>query len=205
MSEDHTSDTYTKDEKSNAKQALEKVTTQFLDQLYNDEKNYDVSTTWIDISIVKSSEVRDLRTDETEWGDYIPDIESDSDYEDEDAETAPTTHKLSLRSVPQAGSPISAEGARSKLRPASDVLSRLRWDPQLSPSDYIVGYEDRFLGAQEMSLEKWKSESTDDEFVPLHRVLYFKKRIDGDVVWDRRSRIDKVFGSGVGDAEWGSS
>lgn len=203
MSRDNISDAYTtKDGRLHAKEALEKVTSQFLDRLHSDENQYDAATTWIDVSIVKSREVNRLRIDNAEWGDYIPEIEPDSDDEDEHDWDNPSSHKLPLRSVHHAGAPISGgDAAKSKLRPAVDVLSRLRWDPDMSPSDYIVGYEDRFSGAKEISLERWKSESTDDEFVPLHRILYFKKRVDNEIVWDRRTRVDKVFGSGCGGGE----
>jgi uncharacterized protein (UPF0248 family) len=108
--------------------------------------------------------------------------------------------KLPLRSKPASTSaPVSA----TKLRPASDVLNRLRWDPNLNPADYIIGYEDRFLGAKETSLEKWKTEQTDEEFIPQHRILYFRKKFNdegdgkGELVWERATRIDKVFGSGA--------
>jgi uncharacterized protein (UPF0248 family) len=94
----------------------------------------------------------------------------------------------------------STESVKSKLRPASDVLNRLRWDPHLNSEEYIVGYEDRFLGALEIDLESWKSESTDEEFVPLHRILYFKRKVGGEIIWDRKKRLDKVFGSGIGEA-----
>jgi uncharacterized protein (UPF0248 family) len=82
-------------------------------------------------------------------------------------------------------------------------LNRLRWDPNLDPTDYIVGYEDRFLGARETGLEKWKTEQTDEEFIPQHRILYFKKKGGddgkGEVVWERATRVDRVFFSGAGD------
>lgn len=81
-------------------------------------------------------------------------------------------------------------------------MNRLRWDPSLDPAEYIIGYEDRFLGAKETGLERWKTEQTDEEFIPQHRILYFKRKgVDGreeEVVWERATRIDRVFGSGVG-------
>ena len=30
-----------------------------------------------------------------------------------------------------------------KLRPAEDVLHRIKWDPDHRPEDYVIGYEDR--------------------------------------------------------------
>jgi uncharacterized protein (UPF0248 family) len=34
-------------------------------------------------------------------------------------------------------------------------------------------------------------DKTDDEFIPFHRIWYFKR--NGDIVWDREKRIDRVF------------
>jgi uncharacterized protein (UPF0248 family) len=83
-----------------------------------------------------------------------------------------------------------------KLRTAVDALNRIRWDPGMDSADYVVGYEDRFLGAQEKALDSWRTEQTDEEFIPQHRILYFKRKSDGVIVWDRRSRVDAIFGSG---------
>lgn len=195
------------EEKQVAKEALEKVLDRFLTQLRTDEKNFDSSTSWIDASLVRSSEVKDLELDDREWGIYAAEMDSDSDDDedvvDEDFEDADEIKPQ--RAIPQRPKPTSTPLSRTKLRPASDVLNRLRWDPSLDPSDYIIGYEDRFLGAKETGLEKWKTEQTDEEFIPQHRILYFKKKGGedgkGDVVWERATRIDKVFGSGLGNGE----
>lgn len=194
------------EEKQITKQALEKVLDRFLTQLRTDDKNYDATNSWIDASLAKSRDVRGLQLDDREWGDYAVDLDDDSDDEEEleeDFEDADATKPQ--RAIPQRPKPTSAPLSRTKLRPASDVLNRLRWDPSLDPSDYIIGYEDRFLGAKETGLEKWKTEQTDEEFIPQHRILYFKRKGgDGgaaDIVWERATRIDKVFGSGLGTGE----
>lgn len=44
-------------------------------------------------------------------------------------------------------------------------------------------------------MDSWKKDSTDEEFIPQHRILYIQ-HVDGEVVWDRRRRIDKIFYSG---------
>ncbi|KAJ4990699.1 DUF455 domain-containing protein (endonuclease/exonuclease/phosphatase) [Stagonosporopsis vannaccii] len=197
-----------KEERQTAKQSLEKVIDRFLTQLRADEKNYDGSTSWVNTSLVTQHHIRDqeFRLDAREWGDYAMEIEPDSDDEIEenldnlDGEgTEPT--KLPIRPRPiSTSTAVSVE----KLRPASDVLNRLRWDPNLDPADYIIGYEDRFLGAKETSLEKWKTEQTDEEFIPQHRILYFRKKLNdngdgkGELVWERATRLDRVFGSGAG-------
>lgn len=178
----------------------------FLASLRTDERHYDASTSWVNASLITQHDVQvqELQLDVREWGDYTAEIEPDSDdeeeldeIEDEDAGLA----KLTIRSKPVSTlTPVSA----TKLRPASDVLNRLRWDSNLDPSDYIIGYEDRFLGAKETGLEKWKTEQTDEEFIPQHRILYFRKKFNdegdgkGELVWERATRFDKVFGSGAG-------
>ena len=34
--------------------------------------------------------------------------------------------------------------------------------------------------------------------IPQHRIVYFKRVSDGEIIWDKRKKIDLVFGSGVG-------
>jgi MJ1316 RNA cyclic group end recognition domain len=60
-----------------------------------------------------------------------------------------------------------------------------------------VGYLERFEGIKEMPMTMWVAESSDEDFIPKHRIKYFKRTSDGEVVWDREERIDKLFGSGL--------
>ena len=93
------------------------------------------------------------------------------------------------------------EGSRKKppMKTASDVISRIQWDEELSPKDFVVGYLDRFIGIMEKSFTdfSWEDLASVDHFVdlaiPRHRIQYFKYR--GEIVWDKRERIDRVFGS----------
>jgi uncharacterized protein (UPF0248 family) len=77
------------------------------------------------------------------------------------------------------------------------------WDPSLNSSDYVIGYEDRFKGVKETPLGTWKREVEDEAFVstilntmimavvltdtqiPFHRVVYFRRKSDNVLVWDR--------------------
>jgi uncharacterized protein (UPF0248 family) len=77
----------------------------------------------------------------------------------------------------------------------TDVINRINWDSKFSRDDYIIGFVDRFEGQLEVSMNSWKKETTDEEFIPQHRVLYIR-HVDGEIVWDRRRRIDKIFYSG---------
>ncbi|KAL6713447.1 hypothetical protein ACLMJK_008912 [Lecanora helva] len=87
------------------------------------------------------------------------------------------------------------------LRPANDILSRIRHDPALDQAEYIVGYQDRHAGVMEMAVSAWKGgdEVTDEDWIPQHRILYFRKEGDksGRKIWDRAARLDRLFGSGI--------
>lgn len=174
---------------------------QFEDRIRSDEKYYDPKTSWMAATIVRGNEVSGLKLDLNEWGevgtlgdDSDSDLEEDGDdSEIDEAESAregalPMLGNRQARSTKPPGS--------GKLRPASDVMNRLRWDGNMDSSDYLVGYEDRFAGMKEKDLAEWKGEQTDDEFIPQHRIAYFKRRSDGVIVWDRAARVDLIFGSG---------
>ncbi|KIW19186.1 hypothetical protein PV08_03480 [Exophiala spinifera] len=88
----------------------------------------------------------------------------------------------------------------SRMRSAQDVLERLKWDDSLDLSKYIIGYLERFNGIQEMPATRWISEPTEEEWIPQHRIRYFKQVDESgkqSIVWDRDNRIDKIFGASV--------
>ncbi|WP_432991347.1 RNA repair domain-containing protein [Dactylosporangium sp. CA-233914] len=79
------------------------------------------------------------------------------------------------------------------LRPVQDVVSRIRYDATLDAARFLVGYTERGAGIRETPLPAFVSGGD----VPWHRVQYVKA---GSVtVWDRRSRVDLVFGPGAAD------
>ena len=72
---------------------------------------------------------------------------------------------------------------QKRLKGADHIMKQILWDPKLNFTDFVVGYEDRFLGIIEVSAADFsKSE------IPSHRIRYFKRA--GDIVWDRRSRMN---------------
>ncbi|KAJ9616401.1 hypothetical protein H2200_000119 [Cladophialophora chaetospira] len=94
-----------------------------------------------------------------------------------------------------------SDTASRKMRTAEDVLNRLQHDTDLDISQYVVGYLERFEGIKELPVKNWISESTDEEWIPQHRIRYFKKICAGgteETVWDRDSRVDKIFGTDAG-------
>jgi uncharacterized protein (UPF0248 family) len=99
---------------------------------------------------------------------------------------------------PEADTPPPPQDKLPPLRPASDVLSRLRHDPVLSAhlDEYVIGYLERFDGMCEIRVVDWVKESTDEEFIPQHRIRYVIRRRQGDdeLVWGRDARVDKIWG-----------
>lgn len=86
--------------------------------------------------------------------------------------------------------------AKRKLRTAADVISRLKWDISFQDlqEDLVLGYNDRIHGPLEKSLQDYVPASQGGD-IPEHRINYF--RVGKDILWDRRSRLDKIFtGSG---------
>ncbi|TPX15005.1 uncharacterized protein E0L32_004835 [Thyridium curvatum] len=198
---------------------LQTVLHRFEEQIRGDDKYFDARCQWMSAEVVKRGDLGELCVDNRQWGgEYSPGDEEEEDDDDDDddqeegaeaeeafearggdSEARGGTKKVKKggkKATPPANAVVSRAGGSGKLRSALDVLSRLRWDPNLDSSDYIVGYEDRFTGAREKPLEQWKSEQTDEEFIPQHRVLYFKRQSDGVIVWERRTRKDELFGSG---------
>ena len=90
------------------------------------------------------------------------------------------------------------EGKKERMRTATEVISRILWDPDLPSGDFTVGYLDRFIGIQEKGFKEFSWEDiasvgADVLAVPKHRIQYFKyKKM---IVWDKRSQTDDFFGS----------
>ncbi|KAJ9481315.1 hypothetical protein VN97_g12180 [Penicillium thymicola] len=107
-------------------------------------------------------------------------------------ESTISSRKREKRSVSPEYDPKAGE---NRLRPAGDIINRITWDSAFERSNYIIGFVDRFEGQLEITMRSWKKETTDEEFIPQHRVLYIR-HTNGEIVWDRRRRIDKIYLSG---------
>ena len=84
------------------------------------------------------------------------------------------------------------------MRPATEVISRIQWDPDLPAPDFTVGYLDRFIGIIEKPFDSfyWEDISAVGATVlaiPRHRIQYFKYK--NEIVWDKRVQLDNFFGS----------
>lgn len=198
-----------KQEREMARGSLLSAAQKFEDQMRADERYFDAASSWLSVSVARQAELGDLKLDHRSWGQYtIGDDESDEEEEEEDEDEVmedeeeadvPKASKKSKKRDRNAAAADVRPVYEGKFRSSADVISRIRWDPGMDSGDHVVGYEDRFLGIRERPLDQWKAEQTDEEFIPQHRIMYFKRVSDGVVVWDRRARRDDVFGSGVRD------
>ncbi|KAI9703595.1 MAG: hypothetical protein M1836_007365 [Candelina mexicana] len=182
----------------------------FTERIRSDERSYDATSSWMDCTVVRQADLGAVKLDDREWGRFVVDDDDEDgeeaqneepELDDDDGgimtfEANDTIFKKPKKSTSTRTVNPPVIVAR-KLRPAIDVLNRLRWDPTVDESDYLVGYEDRFLGIREIPLDRWKGEQTDDEFIPQHRIVHFKRKSDGEVVWEKERRLDRVFGSGA--------
>jgi len=78
---------------------------------------------------------------------------------------------------------------QKKFRPAIDVLNRIKHDKTFNIDEFVIGYEDRFTGIEELPVKEFEEHE-----IPLHRIRYFKRL--GQIVWNRQAKFDKIFGSG---------
>ncbi|MEZ4294886.1 MAG: RNA repair domain-containing protein [Polyangiaceae bacterium] len=77
------------------------------------------------------------------------------------------------------------------MRTSREVYDRIRHDPRFDPSDFVIGYEARLPEPKEIPFTAFVPGGD----LPWHRVLYFRE--GNTVLWDRRTRIDEVFGAGA--------
>ncbi|KAI5466537.1 hypothetical protein BGZ63DRAFT_409803 [Mariannaea sp. PMI_226] len=189
--------------------SLRSVLQEFEAKIHRDEKYFDSRYSWMTGTVSKSSDLDNLELDHSRWGLQVGEDEDDDDSEDnmdledededENTQTQKVRHRTRTKTTRRTSRAINVvkTAGLGKFRSATDVLNRLRWDDSMDSGNYLVGYEDRFKGAQEKEVEEWKGDQTDEEFIPQHRILYFKRKSDGAIVWERRSRIDDIFGSGI--------
>lgn len=85
------------------------------------------------------------------------------------------------------------------LRPSADVIERILWDSSLNINDFSFAYEDRFLGSCTASFNAPNVNVKGKErllvkAIPVHRIqsIFYRDR----VIWDRKGKIDFVFGTG---------
>eukprot|EP01119_Soliformovum_irregulare_P007506 TRINITY_DN1994_c0_g1_i1.p1 TRINITY_DN1994_c0_g1~~TRINITY_DN1994_c0_g1_i1.p1 ORF type:complete len:261 (+),score=48.56 TRINITY_DN1994_c0_g1_i1:165-947(+) len=127
---------------------------------------------------------------------HVPSSPPTRDLQDA-PEVAPVVSPTLTRDALQGLSSDEEEGTQEKikLRTSEDVFNRIRWDESYNKEDFIIAYIDRFDGMQELSFPEWEARADDMTIsIPWHRVQFFKHAPTSDVVWDRRTREDYIFG-----------
>lgn len=79
---------------------------------------------------------------------------------------------------------------KPSLRSSKDIYHRLKWGGGFPADRVWIGYMDRIEGMKEIPYVRFRPGGR----IPWDRVWYFK--LDGKLIWDRESRLDRVFGSG---------
>lgn len=151
--------------------------------------------------VVNSGVIEDEPEPEPEHYDDETSHESSSSGDDDNvSEAASEASTASASSAKKAGAKKTAKpvkkgkkkgpeepAPKKKIRHSVDVFNRIKWDAKLSLQNWMIGYEDRFLGIIEVPIAEF-----DHSTIPWHRVRVFRR--DGEIVWDRINRVDKVFG-----------
>ena len=94
---------------------------------------------------------------------------------------------------------------KKSLRSAEDVLAKIIHDSRYDASKFVVGYLDRHNSKTflEKGVNEWTKETTHEEFIPQHRIEYFRSTEPGTplrgVVWARKAKYDALFKSGFSD------
>ena len=196
-----------------------------MDVLLADEV-YDAKRSWMEASIENTINPADFSPDTKDWG-WIADDETEADREDMEAIGLASTVSQSsdlaegtqhtiddqdkkntiqsketsiaeLISRVNTGTSITNTTSSPSLRPAMDILNRIRHDPSMDEDDFIIGYEDRHAGTKELAAKLWSSNVSSEYFIPQSRIRYFKQKSNGQLVWHRQAKLDLMFGSGIG-------
>jgi poly(A) polymerase len=79
---------------------------------------------------------------------------------------------------------------KALLRTSKDIYDRLKWDHSIPAESVWIGYEDRMAGIKEIPFADFRPGGR----IPWDRLQYF--RLEEQRIWDRKTRLDRVFGSG---------
>tara|TARA_R110002060_G_scaffold52478_2_gene63344 strand:- start:491 stop:1789 length:1299 start_codon:yes stop_codon:yes gene_type:complete len=141
---------------------------------------------WVVVDVVRRKEIvgMGLEIDRREWGMKrrpcpVPEQHEPSIQERASTIASPGPAFSNTQSSSNSKSSRHLKQKTTPLRPAHEIIARIKWDPDLEIGNYLIGYEDRFVGVKEMELGRWKSESTDEEFIPLHRVVWIRLKDGG--------------------------
>lgn len=151
----------------------------FETDLQSNEKHYNSSETFLSLTSVKRQELPPhISVDMFRWPDngVDPLVDDDEDEEDDDQgnsleqEDADNWTGYEVTSASKRKKEVRAAKGKTphvagRLRTSADVFNRLIWDPSAAKEQYVIGYEDRFIGIRETALGNWKREVEDESFV----------------------------------------
>jgi len=81
------------------------------------------------------------------------------------------------------------------MRTSEEIYHRVRWDPRFDPSRFVLGIRERGVTEpKRMPLPDFVPGGA----IPWHRILFVEA--DGELVWDRETRVDRVGTSPAGRA-----
>ncbi|QGV79077.1 polynucleotide adenyltransferase [Streptomyces ficellus] len=75
---------------------------------------------------------------------------------------------------------------------SEEIYHRVLWDPRFDPARFVIGVRLREAGPGRVPLTGFVPGGD----IPWHRVLFFEA--DGEVVWDRRTGLDRLGATGAG-------
>lgn len=80
-------------------------------------------------------------------------------------------------------------------RTAGEVFNRLKYDDKWDIDRVVLGYVDRHSAKmQEKPANDWVRETTAEEFIPEHRIEYFKRVGEEEFLWHKTKKVDNIFG-----------
>lgn len=183
------------DGESSDTKSLARALHNFEDAIHLNSNYYDSSSAFVAVHELDRAAVPErVYVDEIVWTDGGIDNDPDEsaagddgtadDTEDHDLHDRSSPGKHLVRRKHDVNTGTSVEGA-AKLRPSTDVFNRLMWDSQYDANDYLVGYVDRFVGIMESPLKSWSRDIDEENWIPFHRIVYFRRKSNGEIVWDR--------------------
>lgn len=133
----------------------------FEDMIRRAEKYYDPSLSFVAVMKCSRKSLTAVVVDKPAWNDGGIDEELSSDEEPDEAQEIqedPDDHdsfahqsNATLKKHQKTSrATVTPHIPAQRLRTSTDVYNRLMWDHQLDQGDYMIGYEDRFLGIKEM-------------------------------------------------------
>lgn len=85
------------------------------------------------------------------------------------------------------------------MREIQKTIDHILWDDRLDETEWLVGYEDRHNAQMlEKPLLDWKpkggklKDETEEEFTPLTRIQYLRRKSREERYWDRGTRTDRI-------------